>query len=98
MPPTGYEDIIELSAQAPEQLAADLHKRGIRKVYLDGGKLIQSFIRAGLVDDMIITQLPILLGAGLPLFGGLTNDIRAKLDWSKSYSNGFVQSRYILTA
>lgn len=95
-PPAGYENKIEVSVLAPEQLANHLYQRGVRKVYLDGGKLIQSFIRAGLLDDMIVTQLPMLLGTGIPLFGTHNNDIRLKLDWSKSYGNGFVQSRYIL--
>ena len=36
-------------------------------VYVDGGQIIQSFLRLGLIDDMTITQVPVLLGDGRPL-------------------------------
>ena len=95
--PSGYEDKIEICAGSPADLAQQLYKKGLRHIYLDGGKVIQSFLSAGLVDDMIITQLPILIGAGLPLFGDVADDITLKLDWSRTYKNGFVQSRYEVT-
>lgn len=93
-PPNGFEDKIEVRNSAPAALAKELYDSGVRHVYLDGGKLIQSFMRAGLVDDMIVTRLPILIGAGRPLFGPLETDVRLKHDWTKIYDNGFVQSRY----
>ena len=54
-------------------------KRGANRIYLDGGVIIQYFLREGLVDEMTITTIPILLGEGLPLFGKLENDIKLEL-------------------
>ncbi len=94
--PEGYEDKITLTNQSPTDLANSLYADGIRHVYLDGGKIIQSFLACGLVDDMIITQVPVLIGTGLPLFGRLPNDIKLQHDWTKSFKNGFLQSRYVI--
>ena len=63
-------------------------------VYVDGGFTIQSFIRAELLDELILTQIPILLGKGRPLFAEVNKDVKLKLMKSQSYSSGFVQSRY----
>lgn len=92
--PAGFEGKIELSAETPMELASRLGAEGIKHIYLDGGMLVQSFIRAGLLDDMIITRIPILIGTGKPLFGALERDITLSHEWTKSFPNGFVQSRY----
>lgn len=56
-------------------LVTDLDERGIKHVCPDGGRLIQSFIRAGRVDGFIISVAPVLIGAGHPLFGELSKDV-----------------------
>jgi dihydrofolate reductase len=43
---------------------------GERDVYVDGGALIRSALDAGLVDDITVTVVPMILGAGVPLFAG----------------------------
>lgn len=53
-------------------LLNQLRERGYLNLYVDGGRVIQSFLAADLVDEMIITRVPILLGDGIPLFGKLT--------------------------
>jgi dihydrofolate reductase len=65
-----------------------------RHIYVDGGKTIQGFLNAGLVDDITITQLPILIGEGISLFGRLAHDIMLQLVHSKTFKSGFVQSKY----
>ncbi|MHB8088081.1 MAG: dihydrofolate reductase family protein [Anaerolineaceae bacterium] len=67
---------------------------GVRSVYVDGGQTIQGFLRAGLIDEMTITTIPILLGSGIPLFGSLDQDILLELLSSHAYPNGFVQTKY----
>ena len=68
---------------------------GWKKAYLDGGQLIQSFLRDGLVDDLVITRLPILIGQGKPLFGGLTSDVVLEHLSTRTFPfSGFVQSHY----
>jgi len=75
-------------------LTQHLQSQGYRRVYVDGGKTIQSFLEAGLVSDLTITQIPVLIGSGLPLFGELSGDVKLQLKQSESFSNGFVQSVY----
>jgi len=53
-----------------------LHERGYKNLYIDGGKVIQSFLQQNLIDEMFITRLPILLGKGIPLFGEMENQVR----------------------
>ena len=68
--------------------------RGWRGVYVDGGAVIQSFLRAGLIDDMVISRVPVLIGDGLPLFGPVQGDIALEHVETKSFPSGLVQSSY----
>jgi dihydrofolate reductase len=88
------DDRVEVSALAPQQLVQELSAQGCRKIYLDGGQLIQSFLREKLVTDLTITRLPVLIGDGLPLFGALPGDVFLRHTETKAWPNGFVQSRY----
>ncbi|MDH5432661.1 MAG: dihydrofolate reductase family protein [Gammaproteobacteria bacterium] len=92
--PSAFEDKISLFSGKVEELVVDLQSRGYKHIYIDGGKTIQSFIRAGVMDELIITQIPILINKGLPLFAEFSHDIKLKLTRSQSYPSGFVQSRY----
>jgi dihydrofolate reductase len=88
---TGKVEALRLS---PRELVHEMGKRGAKAIYLDGGVTIQRFLRESLVDDMIITTIPILLGEGLSLFGKLEKDIKLELMKSESFKNGFVQNKY----
>ncbi|MCB1445578.1 MAG: dihydrofolate reductase [Rhizobiaceae bacterium] len=85
---------VEISRLAPGDLMAALAQRGWSRVHVDGGKVIQSFLREGLIADMVITRVPVLLGAGLPLFGALPADVSLAHDETRAYPSGLVQSRY----
>lgn len=89
-PPPG----VTVSGEPPPALVARLSAQGARHLYIDGGRTIQSFLAAGLLDDLTITRIPILLGAGRPLFGPLRSDIRLSHEQTTTYPFGFVQSRY----
>jgi dihydrofolate reductase len=84
----------QIRSCTPTELAKELISIGADHVYIDGGKTIQGFLRAGLVDEMILTRVPILLGSGLPLFGPLEKDIPLTHLATQSYASGFVQSHY----
>ena len=77
-----------------EALVAQLGKASFRHLYVDGGRTIQGFLRAGLLDDITITVIPVLLGTGRPLFGPLPHDVELTLLRSRAYEFGFVQSTY----
>jgi dihydrofolate reductase len=85
---------VRFSSAAPADAMAELESQGVRRVYVDGGRLVQSFIRAGLVEDMVLTTVPVLIGAGRPLFGTLPRDLDLSLVASRSFPSGLVQSTY----
>lgn len=85
---------VKLVNTGPFELYNILKDSGIRHVYVDGGKTITSFLNESLVDELILTRIPVLIGEGIPLFGSLIHDIHLELKNTTTYSNGFVQSRY----
>lgn len=92
--PEKLRDRVRIDASSPRELVEKLSREGYRHIYLDGGQVIQSFLRDGLVDDMTLTTIPVLIGDGRPLFGRVEKDIKLRLLKSRSWDNGFVQSRY----
>lgn len=94
--PEALEGKVRFSNLTPSDLLAELASQGVRRVYVDGGQLVQSFLRDGLVADMVITTVPVLIGSGRPLFGALTQDIALKLVTSRCFPSGLVQSTYQL--
>ena len=85
---------VEAMNEEPGRLIGELAARGLHRLYIDGGATVQRFLRAGLIDRLIITRLPVLIGQGIPLFGPLEKDIRWKLVGSRSFPGGLVQSEY----
>ncbi len=85
---------VSLSREAPADLVARLSAEGARRLYIDGGRTIQGFLAAGLIDDLTITVIPILLGAGKPLFGPLLADVHLAHVSTQVYDCGFVQHSY----
>jgi len=94
--PASLPASVSQQSGSPEALCDFFAKSGYSRVYIDGGVTIQRFMAAGLVDDMTLTQIPVLLGQGIRLFGDLGNDVHLQLVSSKAYSFGFVQSVYQL--
>lgn len=92
--PTTITDTVTVSQESPKELVTRLSEKNIRHIYVDGGKTIQSFLAAGLIDEITITIIPILLGTGRSLFGPLPHDIHLTHIQSKSYEFGFVQHQY----
>jgi dihydrofolate reductase len=87
---------VEFSRKDSSELMDELAERGWRRVYVDGGQVIQSFLREDLIADIVVTRVPVLLGEGLPLFGPLAADIVLDHVETRSYPSGLVQSRYVV--
>lgn len=66
---------------------------GGRDVYIDGGTLFRSALEADLVDELTVTLVPVVLGAGIPLFGG-TSRKKVSLVSTREIGAGMVQLRY----
>ena len=94
--PEELEGKAELYAGDPQALLEKLEKEGHECLYIDGGVVIQTFLRQGLITDMAITTIPVLIGEGIPLFGPLEEDILLKHVETKVYATGFVQSTYTI--
>ena len=65
---------------------------------MDGGVTIQRFLQAGLIQRLIITRIPVLLGEGIPLFGPLQRDVVLRHVATRQYASGLVQSEYVVAA
>ena len=87
---------VRLSAESPQTIMDRLAQEGWRRAYIDGGKLIQSFLRESLIDDMVITRIPVLLGTGIPLFGPLERDIPLRHVETTTFASSLVQSKYAI--
>ncbi len=94
--PEALKGKVQFSRLTPKDVLNDLTGQNVQRVYLDGGQVIQSFLREGLVADMVITTVPVLLGSGKPLLGSLSRDINLTLLSSRSFPSGLVQSHYRL--
>jgi dihydrofolate reductase len=85
---------VEWMSGSPGEVASRLAERGAQHLYIDGGQTIQGFLAAGLIQQLIITRVPVLIGSGIPLFGPLPHDIQWRHLETRSFANGLVQSRY----
>lgn len=88
--------VCEFMSGSPREIVDRLTERGMNHLYIDGGVTIQRFLEAGLIQRMIITRVPILLGSGIPLFGPLSRDVRVNHVATRSYPSGLVQSEYLI--
>jgi len=95
--PVPISPVAEGSSLPPEALASCLDREGMRHAYVDGGETIRDFLRAGLIDTITITRVPVLIGDGISLFGGLGKEIHLWHEHTRAYPDGLVQSRYVIT-
>ncbi len=92
--PAEYRDKAQLIKGSLPEVVATLNSDGFTRLYIDGGKTIRSFLRADLIDEMILTRIPVLLGGGVPLFGELCNPVAFEHVSTRVLLNAMVQSHY----
>jgi dihydrofolate reductase len=90
--------VVEQMAGPPADIVSQLAATGAQHLYIDGGITIQRFLSAGLIQRLIITRVPVLIGDGIPLFGALPRDIRLQHVATRHYQSGLVQSEYLITS
>jgi dihydrofolate reductase len=86
--------VVEQMAGPPEQIVSQLAASGAHHLYIDGGITVQQFLRAGLIQRLIITRVPVLIGEDIPLFGTLPHDVRLRHITTRQYPSGLVSSEY----
>jgi len=91
-PPAGAD--CEIINATPLEVVASLSQRGMAHIYVDGGVTVQRFLAAGLIQRIIVTRVPVLIGEGTPLFGPLAHDIRLEHVETRSYRSGLVRTEY----
>jgi dihydrofolate reductase len=92
--PDALKGKADLLSMKPKELLNYLSDHGYSRIYVDGGKVIQSFLQEDCIDEMIITRVPLLIGSGISLFGHLDNDLLFRHIKTRILSNGLVKSYY----
>jgi dihydrofolate reductase len=88
--------LVEHIEGSPADVVSLLERRGVQHIYVDGGITIQAFLRAGLIQHLTVTRVPVLIGTGIPLFGELLRDIALTHIATHQYASGLVKSEYRL--
>ena len=91
---SSVDGVVEQMSGTPAEIVAKLADTGANNLYIDGGVTIQQFLRAGLIERLIVTRVPILIDEGIPLFGSLPKDLRLRHIATRQYKTGLVQSEY----
>jgi dihydrofolate reductase len=92
--PESVKNKVTILSMNPGALLSYLSSIGYSTVYIDGGKVIQAFLKEDLVDELIISKAPVIIGNGIPLFGYLDRDLEFKHIRTDVCSNGLVRSYY----
>ena len=85
---------VEQMGGVPAEIVSKLAASGAQSLYVDGGITIQRFLSAGLIDRLMITRVPVLIGSGIPLFGALPHDVRLRHVSTRDYPSGLVTTEY----
>ena len=93
--PAALKEKLTLLSMRPRELMSHLAREGFSNIYVDGGKVIQDFLKEDCVDEMIITRVPELIGSGIPLFGYIEKDLAFEHIRTDVFANGLVKSRYV---
>lgn len=93
--PEKYRPHAELVQGTLQEVLEIIHAKGCFRLYIDGGKTIQSFLKEDRIDEMTITIIPFLLGEGIPLFGSLPARLEFECVDSKIYLSKVVQNHFV---
>jgi len=85
---------VQIMKGGVKEIIESLYNKGFKNLYIDGGKTIQSFLKEDLIDELIITRVPIILGSGIPLFDEMDLEIGFEHVQTEVFNNALVKSRY----
>jgi dihydrofolate reductase len=92
--PDSLEDSAEILDLPPRGILDRLSDKGFKNIYVDGGQVIQDFLREDLIDELIVAKVPVLIGSGIPLFSSLDIDLSFAHLKTTIAKNGLVRSYY----
>lgn len=93
--PENLNERVFLIAGGLTELATKLNEKGYKRLYIDGGKTIQSFLNEDLIHEMTITVIPVLLGSGIPLFDTLNKQLAFECIDTILFPNKAVQHKFV---
>lgn len=93
--PDKYKGQVYLVKGKLTDVLEEIHSRGHKHLYIDGGRTIQNFLKEDLIDRMVITVIPVVLGDGIPLFGDQPNPLRFDCVESKIFLDKIVQNHFV---
>lgn len=93
-PPAAKRAGEEFLSGTAGELAERLGREGVRRAYVDGGAVIRQFLADGLIDDLTLSVIPVLLGAGIRLFDTGLPECWLTLTSTRSWPSGLVQVSY----
>ena len=73
--PENLNQKVTLLSGSSHEVLSHIHEQGYFKLYIDGGRTVQRFLKDDLIDELIISTIPILLGGGFSLFGDLSQSM-----------------------
>ncbi len=94
--PRALRDKVVMTGGSPAEVIGQLRAAGFARVNIGGAELCRSFLREGLVNEIVIHRLPVLIGSGMPLFGSLNGDLPLKHVETRAFPSGIVTSTYEL--
>ena len=92
--PENLRGKVEMYSGDIRDLINELEQKGLEHAYIDGGSTITAFLNLQLINEMTITQVPVLLGEGVPLFGKIDSVINLENAEASAYPNGYIQIKY----
>ncbi len=92
--PAKFKEKASLLNGSLKDILNNIHEQGFYKLYIDGGKTVQNFLNEDLIDELIISTIPILLGDGIPLFDILPKSLEFNHGKTEVFLNQIVQSHY----
>ncbi len=93
--PEGYEGKATLSSDDVKDVLLNAFRKGYKELYIDGGAVVRSFLAMDFIDSMTITQVPVILGGGMSLFGELAEPMKFSHVHTEVLSGGLVMSGYM---
>lgn len=96
--PQNMPQSVSFFSGGPDALADLLKTQGYQRVYVDGGQTIQHYLRSELIKEMVITEVPVQVGDGIPLFEDQQMLVDFALTNTLKFPNGFVQNHYLRKA
>ncbi len=93
--PEALADKVFIVSGLLDDILDEIHQQGHKNLYIDGGLTIQSFLKEDLIDELIITTIPVLLGGGISLFAGLEKPLKFKNTRSERFLGCIVQNHFV---